>query len=414
MNDEQEKGSPNPSSEKGNGDCSESQKREAQGNACCTCALPNGKNFRVFECAPQRAISVDFRNIYIQSNRGLRFHSANLERCQVGGTNLDACYFNDVRWPKVRAHFPVYALRVMAWPITGLLFSKILQWFACFFSWFYALIRGIALLFSRSEDEWRPPRKLFGIEDHVLLVDELEKNMKSNCGSTMTIDKQQQWEDFKTKWTQFSKAYRDLKIAYEHDKDYIYASDFHFNEKELRRINPEVPWFTKIQLNLFWLINGYGERALRPVGWFLLFFVMGTLVYKGENGLTHPQPVAFSVSDIYATVRTPGKESEGALNKNSILFPAVPFRSPSFVIFESGGGEVKKDMDVSGGGQERAEIELLEAAGFSAATMVFLKPDFLVLREGLSWARTMSWFQAIAGPALFAMFALAIRNKLKR
>lgn len=212
-----------------------------------------------------------------------------------------------------------------------------------------------------------------------------------------------------------SKAYRDLKVAYEQDKDYIYASDFHFNEKELRRINPEVPWPTKVQLNLFWLINGYGERALRPVGWFLLFFVVGTLVYHGKNeGIAHPQLVAFSVSDIHATVRTPGKESEGALNKNSILFPVVPFRSPSFVILESGGGEVKKDMDVSGGGQERAEIEWLEAAGFSAATMAFLKPDFLVLREGLSWARTMSWFQAIVGPALFAMFALAIRNKLKR
>jgi hypothetical protein len=55
-----------------------------------------------------------------------------------------------------------------------------------------------------------------------------------------------------------------------------------------------------------------------------------------------------------------------------------------------------------------------ELVAYSAATTAFLKPDSLVLHEGFSLARVTSWFQTIVGPALFAMFALAIRNKLKR
>lgn len=381
----------------------------------CKCILPAEESLRVFEFESNEGLMVDFQNIYVQSSRGLRFHSANLEKCKVVGTNLDTCYFNDVRWARVRAHFPVYALLVMAWPMGGSVFSKSLRSLVCVLSWLYALTRGVALLFSTSEDEWKPPRKVFGIWDHVLLVRELETSIKVEAGSDKPQIKKQQWEDWKTQWTQISKAYRDLKIAYEQDKDYIYASDFHFCEKELRRVNPEVPWLTKVQLNLFWLINGYGERASRPVGWFLLFLVIGALVYHVDNKcITHPQPAAFSVSDVHATVRMPDKAIEGIPNPDSILSPVAPFQSPSFVILESARGEAKKDIGASGASSGSAGIRWVEAVGFSAATMAFLRPDFLVLKEGLSWARVMSWFQTIVGPALFGMFALAIRNKLKR
>ncbi|MCP9472313.1 MAG: hypothetical protein NNA30_06225 [Nitrospira sp.] len=120
---------------------------------------------------------------------------------------------------------------------------------------------------------------------------------------------------------QLSKAYRDLKVAYEQDRDYIYASDFHYGEKELRRINPTAPWAIRFQLNLFWMINGYGERALRPIGWFLLVFLIGTFVYCWNGDLVRPSP--------------------------------------------SPGGD---------------PIEGFEVAGFSLGTLAFLKPDFLVLK----------------------------------
>ncbi|HRC44320.1 MAG TPA: pentapeptide repeat-containing protein [Nitrospira sp.] len=84
------------------------------------------------------------------------------------------------------------------------------------------------------------------------------------------------WRD---KWTQLSRAYRDLKAAYEGNKDYIYASDFHFAEKELRRINHEVPRHTRLQLHLYWLVSGYGERVLRPIWWFIAIWLLGALPY---------------------------------------------------------------------------------------------------------------------------------------
>lgn len=317
-------------------------------NPCCKCVREGQKNLRIFEYAPKKAIGVDFRNIYIPSSRGLRFHSVNLEKCKVVGTNLDACYFNDVRWPSTKINLVHEIYRI------------------------YDHCEFLSRSKNYNEDE-RPDQ----------------------CA-------------------RLSKSYRDLKVAYEQDKDYIYASDFHYAEKDLRRINPQVPRPTKVQLILFWLINGYGERALRPVGWFLLFFVMGTLVYKHGDDVIHPQLMAFSVSDVHATVKMPGNVSEAIPNADFGMFPIVPWGNASVVILESGGGKVKIEAGVSGGSSGSAEVRWREAAGFSAATMAFLRPDFLVLRPGLSWTRVMNWVQTIVGPALFGMFALAIRNKLKR
>lgn len=48
------------------------------------------------------------------------------------------------------------------------------------------------------------------------------------------------------------------------------------------------PWAIRFQLRLFVMINGYGERALMSVGWFLLVFLIGTFVYRWNGDLAHP------------------------------------------------------------------------------------------------------------------------------
>ncbi len=46
--------------------------------------------------------------------------------------------------------------------------------------------------------------------------------------------------------------------------------------------------------------------------------------------------------------------------------------------------------------------------------MGFLRPKDLDLGQGLTLPRIWSWVQTLAGPFLFVMFSLAIKNKLKR
>ncbi len=96
---------------------------------------------------------------------------------------------------------------------------------------------------------------------------------------------------WRNQWALLSRAYRDLKTAYEGNKDYIYASDFHYAEKEFRRINYEVPRQIRIQLQLYWVVSGYGERVLRPIWWFLLIWILGAIPYACSDHVTQkPDP----------------------------------------------------------------------------------------------------------------------------
>lgn len=312
----------------------------------------------------EEPLEIDFTNVSVHSQYGLRVHSVNLEKCRLVGTNLDRCYFNNVRWPRVRAHVPAFALRWNGWGRAVSWLVK-LVWVCGWPAWCVRRVVWSSWLGVGSRDEEERQREIrhrqmYGMYDHACLVKEMERQLES---ADKSADRQSSdfWNGGQKaeELAQLSKAYRDLKVAYEQDRDYIYASDFHYGEKELRRINPTAPWAIRFQLNLFWMINGYGERALRPIGWFLLVFLIGTFVYWWNGDL-------------------------------------VPLSSCP----------------------ESAPIGRFEAAGFSLGTLAFLKPDFLVLKTtaetGWNWTRLMIWFQTLAGPALFAMFALAIRNKLKR
>lgn len=263
------------------------------------------------------AIRADMRYIHIRTKQGLRFHSENLSECLVLGTNLEACHFTNVRWPMVDSYFPLqFKTSLHIWrllPQPGIS----VEWAAGFGhvrdflclpliasihlvqSFISTSVRILFRWMVRHDKPGNPSlsgqtwlaalseylvscasHEQHGIFDHKEQIRTQEDLFRTRHlrgpGGQCLYQIIKAWRD---QWTQLSRAYRDLKSAYEDNKDYIYASDFHFAEKELRRINHEVPRHTRFQLQLYWLVSGYGERVLRPIWWFLAIWLLGALPY---------------------------------------------------------------------------------------------------------------------------------------
>ena len=82
------------------------------------------------------------------------------------------------------------------------------------------------------------------------------------------------------------RLYRQLKTNYEEKKDYKRVGDFHYGEMEMHRIGS--PWRRRFPLswyNLYWALNGYGERPLRALTWFVVFLFACTS-FIWSQGLT--------------------------------------------------------------------------------------------------------------------------------
>jgi hypothetical protein len=122
----------------------------------------------------------------------------------------------------------------------------------------------------------------------------------------------------------------------------------------MRRQNPETAWSLRFFLWLYWLFSGYGERYHRPLLWAGLLFVLSTIGYMWWG-----------------------------------LRP--------------------KD-----GGAPLAWVNVwdwLRAAHYSFRVMTLLKPDDWV---PLRYAQRVSTFQTLLGPTFLGLFAMALRQRLKR
>jgi hypothetical protein len=157
------------------------------------------------------------------------------------------------------------------------------------------------------------------------------------------------------KYPHIEQLYRQLKQNYEDRKDYERAGDFHYGEKEMRRRNPDTSWGLLCWLTLYLLVSGYGERWVRPLvcaaGLLLVCAVL--YLYLGLYPKNGGPPLAW----------TNGRD-------------------------------------------------WLEAALYSLRVMTLFKPDDFV-PVGLV-AKSVHAFQSISGPIVLGLFALAIRQKLKR
>jgi uncharacterized protein YjbI with pentapeptide repeats len=80
-------------------------------------------------------------------------------------------------------------------------------------------------------------------------------------------------------WRHIEHLYRQLKQNYEERKDYERAGDFHYGEKEMRRRNKDISWGLWFWLTMYWLVSGYGERWVRPLLWTAGVLLASTLSY---------------------------------------------------------------------------------------------------------------------------------------
>jgi hypothetical protein len=155
-------------------------------------------------------------------------------------------------------------------------------------------------------------------------------------------------------WSQLERPYRELKQNYEDRRDYERAGDFHYGEKEMRRQNPDTAWGLRLFLTLYWLFSGYGERYLRPLLWTGLLFVGSTFGYMWWG--LHPKA------------------------------------SGSSLAWTNG-------------------WNWLQAAYYSFRVMTFLKPDDWV---PAGYTHVINTFQTLLSPLFLGLFALALRQRLKR
>jgi uncharacterized protein YjbI with pentapeptide repeats len=157
-------------------------------------------------------------------------------------------------------------------------------------------------------------------------------------------------------WPHIERLYRDLKKNYEDQGDHERAGHFHYGEKEMRRNNPQTAPMLRFFLSVYWLISGYGERYLLPVFCAAVLLVFCTVGY-----------LALGIA--------PEKEPDLVLKWANL-----------------------KDW--------------VSALRYSLDVMLLQKPEDL--KPISSAAGFLKTIQSVAGPFILALFALALRQWLKR
>ncbi|MEW6114339.1 MAG: pentapeptide repeat-containing protein, partial [Thermodesulfobacteriota bacterium] len=157
-------------------------------------------------------------------------------------------------------------------------------------------------------------------------------------------------------WSHIERQYRELKQNYEDRRDYERAGDFHYGEKEARRNkeNRDTPPGLRLWLTLYWLVSGYGERYWRPLLWALVLLLVSTYCYI-QWDLLH--------------------------------------------------------LKVKGPFADRI-IHWWDAGLYSLRVMTLLKPSNF--DPVLFWGHLIYVAQSLLGPLLLGLFALALRQRLKR
>ena len=155
-------------------------------------------------------------------------------------------------------------------------------------------------------------------------------------------------------WAHIEQLYRQLKQNYEDRKDYERAGDFHYGEKEMRRRNPDTSRGLWCWLTMYLLVSGYGERWVRPLLW-----AAGLLVVCAA---------------LYLFLGLQPKNGGAALTCSSAW-------------------------------------DWLRSAFYSFRVMTLLRPDDL---GPLGYAKLVHAVESLLGPLLLGLFALAVRQKLKR
>nr|WP_229908091.1 pentapeptide repeat-containing protein [Amycolatopsis oliviviridis] len=101
--------------------------------------------------------------------------------------------------------------------------------------------------------------------------------------------------------------YRQLRKAQEDSKNEPGAADFYYGEMEMRRHSPATPWSERVILHLYWLVSGYGLRALRALATLaVLIAVVSVSIWLGGFKTTP----AFGDTLIYVAQSTVSLETK--------------------------------------------------------------------------------------------------------
>lgn len=239
-------------------------------------------------------VEVYFRDVTVEPLDALTFRDADLTKCRFQGTDLRKAEITNASWPEMDRTFPLI------------------------------------------------PRR-FGIYDEVVLLQKLQKrNLQKDQTPT---------------WSHIERVYRELKQNYEDRRDYERARDFHYGEKEMRRKNPATGYGLKLLLYVYWLVSGYGEKALRPLVCTAVLLLICTFLYLAV-----------------------GIASKGGAQLSWTNLSDWP-----------------------------------EAVLYSFRVMTLLKPDELEPVRDAKMIHTLVYtVESIAGPVLLGLFGLALRQRLKR
>ena len=157
------------------------------------------------------------------------------------------------------------------------------------------------------------------------------------------------------------KLYRRLKQNYEEQRDYGRAGDFHFREKEMLRINDDTSAQKRFLLNVYKALSGYGERLWAARSFVVLIFL------------------------------------------SAIVSLAIGLESSHI-------GHAERLVN--------GQLRLWRLDNLFSSLLYALQLAFLRRPENFStashWADFVRFTTMVTGPILIGLFALAVRQKLKR
>jgi uncharacterized protein YjbI with pentapeptide repeats len=194
---------------------------------------------------------------------------------------------------------------------------------------------------------------LFGLKS-AKISDLLRKHVRGRIGVYDELCLPREYPGYP--WERIERLYRELKQNFEDRRDYERAGDFHFGEKEMRRYNRKTNPGLRLWLTLYWLFSGYGERYFRPLVWAAILFVISTTGYMALG-------LRFRL------------EQGGTILALTSLW------------------------------------DWLLASNYSLRVMTFLRPEDLI---PIGCARFINTAQSLLGPLLLGLFALALRQRLRR
>ncbi len=96
---------------------------------------------------------------------------------------------------------------------------------------------------------------------------------------------------------QIAEVYRSLRTSVEARSNEPGAADFYYGEMEMRRLDKNTSWWDRSIIRTYWLISGYGLRALRSMFCLLCVFLAGSILIR-NFGLPkrHSWPTGFITS----------------------------------------------------------------------------------------------------------------------